>query len=353
MKKYLVKCFAIIVSILIFISCKKEEEAIPVYGFTATPTASTNTVILNNGNDAQSVITISWTKPNYTTSGAIKYTLQFDSPADTSGSTAWANAISIDAGVDVLSKSILGKDLNKIAADLGLYAKEENNLVVRVQSYLGNANISKTIILKVTPYRIPKNYPAIYVAGDFQGWKIVSPKNDGIYEGYIYIPAGGTNEFKLYAQPDWAPTSYGDDGKGNVIVANYAGANFKAPSDGYYLLSVNLNTKKTLLMKTSWGVIGSASPGGWDNDTPMSYDPKTQLWTVSTKMIKEGSFKMRANKEWKLDFGINSSGKLSYANHPWYTYIEQPQLTVPQDGNYTITLDLQDPEFYSYKIKKN
>jgi hypothetical protein len=97
------------------------------------------------------------------------------------------------------------------------------------------------------------------------------------------------------------PTSYGD-GNGDVIVANYAGGNFKAPSDGYYLFSVNLKTMKYLLMKTTWGMIGGATPGGWDKDTPLNYNPSTQSWSVTADMKASGSFKFRANNAWQLDF---------------------------------------------------
>src|SRR5690606_2679809 len=128
---------------------------------------------------------------------------------------------------------------------------------------------------------------------------------------------------------------------------------FTAPAPGYYLLTVNLNTMTYLLIKTSWGIIGAATPGGWDADTEMTYQPGNQVWTVTANMKAGGSFKFRANKAWQLDFGIDEEGNLAYANHPWLPYIDRPQLTVPTDGNYTITLDLHVPGNYSYEIKKN
>ncbi len=68
---------------------------------------------------------------------------------------------------------------------------------------------------------------------------VASVKDDGVYEGYVFIPAGGTNEFKLYAQPAWEPQSYGTLNDGVILGANYSGDNFIAPSDGYYFFSVD------------------------------------------------------------------------------------------------------------------
>jgi hypothetical protein len=147
--------------------------------------------------------------------------------------------------------------------------------------------------------------------------------------------------------------SYGDGGAGTMVVSNAPGGNFKAPSDGYYFFSADMNNLTYILIKTNWGIIGGATPGGWDADTDLTYNAGTQVWTVTANMKKDGSFKFRANHAWQLDFGIDENGDLAYANHPWRAYVDRPQLTVPSDGNYTIKLDLHDPANYSYQITKN
>jgi len=71
-------------------------------------------------------------------------------------------------------------------------------------------------------------------------------------------------------------------------------------------------------------------------------------------MVTAGSFKFRANNAWKIDFGIDATGKLGYVDNPLFPYNGKlSNLTVPSDGNYTITLDLHVPGQYSYKLKKN
>jgi hypothetical protein len=71
-------------------------------------------------------------------------------------------------------------------------------------------------------------------------------------------------------------------------------------------------------------------------------------------MKKNGSFKFRANDQWVLDFAVDGSGKLRYANNPFLGYTDGLlNLSVPEDGNYDITLDLHLPGNYTYILHKN
>lgn len=339
--------------------CEKEPAltSLQKVSFEGPVTVSPGSVVLQVADTSTTVVSISWPAVDYFREVPVTYSIQFTKPGDVA---TWAAAYELEVGVNVLTTSLTGKQLNQIAVDyLGLAPDAEGEIAIRVKSYVDRAAYSEAASLKVTPYQLVTHFPSLWVAGDFQGWDIATAKtivsvtNDGIYEGYIFIPPGGTNEFKLYAQPDWAPVSYGTNNDGSIFESNTVGANFKAPSDGYYLLAVNLNTMTYLLIKTTWGIIGAATPGGWTSDTPMTYDETSQTWTVTANMITGGSFKFRANNAWQLDFGIDADAHLAYANHPWKAYIEQPQLTVPENGNYTITLDLHEPGNYRYDLHKN
>lgn len=325
--------------------------------FTAPATSSTDNVALTEDDSTANVITLSWEKVDYPIDAPVTYSLQFTAAGDTS---TWANMYEMEVGTDVYTATLTGKKLNTIATDeLGLEPEVQSNMAIRVKSYVDRAAYSSPVTVSVTPYKVIVNLPSLWVAGDFQGWDIatapaiVSPNDDGVYEGYIFIPPGGTNEFKIYGQQDWSPISYGTKNDSTVIEANYAGDNFSVPSDGYYLISIDLNKMILLFMKTDWGMIGGATPNGWDSDTMLEFNQETQSWSVTADMIADGSFKFRANQEWKLDLGLDDEGNLAYANHPWKDYVERPQLTVPEDGNYTIVLDLHEPGRYKYSITKN
>ncbi len=54
---------------------------------------------------------------------------------------------------------------------------------------------------------------------------------------------------------------------------------------------------------TTVGIIGSATPGGWDTDTDMVQDASdTSLWTVNIDLT-DGEVKFRANDDWVLNWG--------------------------------------------------
>jgi starch-binding outer membrane protein SusE/F len=362
MKKYLNRFLALATIISLLFACDDDASltVLESASFTAAPDISADNIVITEENKVETLLQISWQEVVFPVEGPVTYTLEFETPNDTTGVNAWAEAVKREIGEDLFSATYSGTELNEIALELGLQPGQEGLIVVRVLGTMSRNIFSQGSAVRVTPIDVPEiiDYPSLYIAGDYQGWNIGAPSkissmnDDGVYEGYIYIPAGGTNEFKLYAQPDWGPTSYGYESDGKIMVANFAGANFAAPSDGYYLFMVNLNDMTYNLIKTSWGIIGGATPGGWDADTPLVYDPETQTWSVTANMKADGSFKFRANNAWALDFG-NEGGKPGYANHPWKPYVEQPHFTVPSDGNYTITLDLHIPGNYAYKIKKN
>ena len=362
MKKQINTFLALVMMVPLLISCE-DDAALTVLqkvSFAGAPDASADAIVITEENKIETLLQISWSEIQFPVEGPVTYTLQFDIPNDTSGINGWSGAISREIGEDILAASYSGSELNDLALELGLEPGVEGAIAVRVQGTMSRNIFSPATAIRVTPIDVPEviDYPSLYIAGDYQGWNIGAPSlissvnDDGIYEGYIYIPAGGTNEFKLYAQPDWGPTSYGYESEGKIMEANFAGANFTAPSDGYYLFMVNLNEMTYQLIKTSWGIIGGATPGGWDADTPLTYDPVTQTWNVTADMKADGSFKFRANNAWMLDFGV-VDGRPAYANHPWKSYVDQPQFTVPSDGNYTITLDLHIPGNYTYILKKN
>lgn len=364
MKKNIIKSLCVIFASALIASCVKDAQitTLGVVNFPQTFNSSTNSLVLNADNDSIKVIDFSWDAATYGIKAAVTYSLQFDLPADTSGATAWSKAIEIEVGDDLMTKSLMGYDINNITINgLGLEAGIVSQVVVRVKSYVDRPAYSNSISLDVNPYTPPViivGYPSIWVAGDFQAWKpataptIVSVKNDSLYEGYIYIPAGGTLQYKYYGQPSSNPVSYGDGGSG-VMIKN-GGANFTAPSAGYYELSANLKTMKWTATKTTWSILGDATPGLWATDTQMNYDVTNQVWTVTVDMKTAGSFKFRANNAWAIDFGIDTQGNIQYADNPLYPYNSGlSNLTVPTDGNYTITLDLHVAGQYTFKLKKN
>lgn len=176
----------------------------------------------------------------------------------------------------------------------------------------------------------------IYVPGNGQGWKpdsapaLHSPKNDGHYTGYAIIDG----EFKFTKERNWNGGEYNGDSfttyaEGFENSKPGEGGNIKCTAAaGIYWLDVNVaegDLNATLI--SSFGLIGSATPGGWDEDTDMEYDEATNTYTW-TGDLGAGEFKFRANDGW----GINLGGSLDDLSQ------DGGNVAIAEAGNYTIVL---------------
>ena len=55
---------------------------------------------------------------------------------------------------------------------------------------------------------------------------------------------------------------------------------------------------------TAWGIIGDATPNGWDADQDMTWNEEKHCWSA-TVTLTDGTFKFRANDGWDINFGGN------------------------------------------------
>jgi len=343
--------------------------------FNAGLTSSANSVTLNGNTDSTNVITLKWAAAVYPAHLAVKYVVQIDVATDTA---LWTNAKTATVGTDVLTKTFKGADINSWALALGIPPNETGNLVFRVQAFEDRFAYSKPVVVSVTTYQhifvappppASLGYPVFYLPGDYQGWSpstagtAAAPtdgvyKTGGVYEGFMYVPAGGTNQFKFTSAPDWNHINYGDSGTAGLLTTDGAAAGMTLPGPGFYEVSANPTTLAWTATLETWAIIGDATPNGWGTETPMTYDPAYHAWKVTLNLIHNGSFKFRANNAWNIDFGIETAtGRLYFADNPIFggggAKGGLDNLTVPEDGNYTIYLDLSDPNTYRYYLDKH
>lgn len=52
----------------------------------------------------------------------------------------------------------------------------------------------------------------------------------------------------------------------------------------------------------NWGIIGSATPTGWDSDTNLEYDLATKIYFITMPLV-EGAFKFRLDDSWTTNYG--------------------------------------------------
>lgn len=352
MKKILKNIGALALTMVVLASCTKDEEMLTIStGESPVLTSSSNALILSKEAAADTVISFSWNPYDVTWSepgqaiGITKYTLEIDSVGQN-----FASPYQIDMTGRTVGK-YNGADFNTLLLNrLQLPAGKESSLEIRLKSMLSENSVpvySNVVGMKVTPYLVSSipDYPSLFVVGSHQGWSpetapaIRSAKNDGAYEGFVNFPEAST-EFKLTTARNWSEPAYGDGGAG---LLSLTGGNVKQEGAGYYYIKFNDKTLAWSAAKTTWALIGAATPGGWDADTPLAYDAEAKVWKA-TVSLTAGEYKFRANGGWDLSLGVGSAeGVLSFGTG---------NLKVEEAGTYDVVLDLSNGAYYMSKLTK-
>lgn len=148
--------------------------------------------------------------------------------------------------------------------------------------------------------------PVLYMAGDANGWATNDylAGEDGVhFTGFMYLNQNG---FKFCTQPEWKGTNYG----ANFDTAKNAANITMTEEASYYKVDVDLESKSYVLTPiTTIGIIGSASPNGWDSDVDMTYVPynaetkELGYWEAKNITLASGEIKFRANDDWAINWG--------------------------------------------------
>ena len=153
-----------------------------------------------------------------------------------------------------------------------------------------------TLDMNNLTYTVQK--PILYMAGDANGWKHsdVLKSEDGVhYTGYMYLNQNG---FKFCTQKNWNGTNYGGaffgESEDNIMMTQEA---------GFYQVDVDLSAKTYTLTPFTIGIIGNATPTGWDSDTNMTYNPEEHCWELKNVTLSDGEMKFRHTNDWSLSWG--------------------------------------------------
>ena len=148
--------------------------------------------------------------------------------------------------------------------------------------------------------------PILYMAGDANGGATNDylAGEDGVhFTGFMFLNQNG---FKFCTQPEWKGTNYG----ANFDTAPNAANITMTEEAGYYKVDVDLESKSYVLTPiTTIGIIGSASPKGWDSDVDMTYVPynaetkELGYWEIKDVTFTSGEIKFRANDDWAINWG--------------------------------------------------
>ncbi|MEM9548986.1 MAG: SusF/SusE family outer membrane protein [Bacteroidota bacterium] len=187
---------------------------------------------------------------------------------------------------------------------------------------LGNAQITSVgIIGSATPMGWDADTDMTQDPNDTAVWTINIDLTDGAV--------------KFRANDDWAinwgftdfPTGVGiQDGPDIPVVAGNYDVSFNHVT-GVYSFS----------FESPIGIIGSATPGGWDNDTDMFYSEAEGLFFITLDLVV-GAAKFRQDNDWAINWG--GDGFPSGIGTQ-----DGPDIMVPTAGTYYITLDTASGEY--------
>jgi len=265
--------------------------------------------------------------------------------------TDFADPVTLFSGVQADVMKVKVSDLNtallkKFPADAttSVDLRLRANLVVDAGTgALGTTSkpltyISDVKTVNVTPY----GYPRLNLVNSGIDQKIESVLGDGVYSGFVKLNVN--NPFTL-SDPD-TNTSYGDAG-GALAVDGNPIAVPSDPGSGWYEMTADVNALTYKLDPYMIGLVGSATPNGWDApDQKMDYDAKTGTWNITIDLV-DGDIKFRLNDGWAWNLGGTPDNLVHNGDNIPVTA-----------GNYTISLTITNAtpvgsETGTYTIVKN
>ncbi|MBE9583305.1 SusE domain-containing protein [Mucilaginibacter sp. JRF] len=356
MKTYIIKSLFIAMTLLVMQACKKDTVTVrsAAEGTASTLKASATDVQLSSEKADNNAVTFTWDKADYGYNAAVQYTLQIDKKGN---KFAAAREYALDGTAAFEQKFTVG-DFNNSLVLMGFTPGAAAELEVRVKSELRpnvDTLFSNVIEIKATPYAVIVNYPSLYVPAAYQGWspataeKVASIFDNKEYEGYVNFTDPSNLIFKFTNDVNWT-TTYGwasstnTDSKSEGTFASGASGNLFVPSTGYYILKANTKNNTWEAQKTTFGIVGDATPGGWDNDTNMSFNATTKEWTV-TANLSVGKLKFRANGNWTINYGDNNPAN-------GFLKLNGGDIPITSAGRYAIVLNLSIAGNYTYSITK-
>ncbi|MEN2436030.1 SusF/SusE family outer membrane protein [Weeksellaceae bacterium A-14] len=285
----------------------------PVTGPVITAPVTSSELVLDPNNPEAEAATVKWS--DYTKYGVdVEYLVEIAKKGEETFTTAgkvknetslvWSNY-----------------DFNDAALKAGAQAGVENEMDLRVTattvSVGGTITIHSAVVtVKVTPYA---TFTPLFLIGDATaaGWDnlpdnikmfplLASATNVNAYTFTGYFKAGS---FKIVKEKGSWDTQYGYAAAGTLSTN---GENIPVPAAGYYKLSIDVGKLTYTLDAISEpsnsyptiGIIGNATPNGWDGSTPMvqsSVDP--HMWYLANITLSSGEMKFRANNSWDVNWG--------------------------------------------------
>ncbi len=162
----------------------------------------------------------------------------------------------------------------------------------------------------------------------------------GVHSWYGVVTFADAGEYKFRANDAW-DVNYG----GDLASLTNGGDNIPTPGAGAYYIILSTadegETWSASVTEVGWGIIGDATPGGWDTDTDLvsqGFDGGTSTYTINIDLV-DGQVKFRAGDDWAHNIG----GDVTFLT------VDGDNISVGA-GNYDVTLSYNG-EVYSATIQ--
>ena len=342
MNKKIVLYISFIGLIGLLFSCEKDEDQIFMLDTPVAPTLINVPDLTLERSNGSNTLEFTGTPVDPGFQASANYFLQ----AAEAG-TDFADPLTIISDIQVNSLKIKVSDLNgillkKFPADVATSVDLRIRAVLVVDAGTGAPGtsadpfeyFSETKTVSVTPYGLPR----LDLINSGTDQKIESALGDGSYAGFVKLDA--TMPFTLL-DPD-TDTQYGTDGSALAVDGNP----FAVDASGWYQMSADVNAMTYSMNAYMIGLVGSATPNGWDTpDQKMDYDAQTGTWYITIDLV-DGDIKFRLNDGWAWNLGGTTDNLVHNGDNIPVTA-----------GNYTITLTITNAaagsETGTYTIVKN
>ncbi|MCK9624925.1 MAG: SusF/SusE family outer membrane protein [Bacteroidales bacterium] len=356
MKKFRNIIWMALLSMVVLSSCEVDSASKVTLLSDPVPSVleslTSSSFVLEKVNKDVTFQTFTWSETDF---GGIDLPASYELQMALAG-TDFANPIKLYKGV-LNSATLTIGEFNGFLKKIKAVESQENNVELRVITTLNTdrsaiiesipAVVSESIAITVTPYADIVVYPAMNIPGGYQGWDptntttaIYDVSGTDTYQGYVYIK--DNTELK-FARGSWNE-NWGVDGtasySGSTISGKFAsgGGNISVNmGSGVYYFYMDFSSMTFIVEKTNWGIIGSATPTGWDSDTDMIYDVDKNLLKI-TLNFTAGEFKFRANDGWDNNYGFDPD-----VTDPEKA-LKKGGSNIPiEEGQYTIALKIFQP----------
>lgn len=343
-------------------SCSEEKD--PIYdnadGKASTLDAINGDYVLNAAND--NFATFKFSKADFGVNVATQYTIQASLTQEFTEAKDLESNTYPESGFLVTSAKMN-------AALLGWDATPGTPVTVyfRTMAYVLNLSSKPTAMVlysnvissSITPFSGEKEYPKVWIIGDYCGWShdksqfLFSFASNDTYQAIVDFGEKAASGFKVTGIAGWDDScNWGTDGNATApeaeassipLISSGGSSNISCYSNRFYRLKFSTTTlvlSKDLSFKTL-SIVGDAGSqvSGWGGaEVDLNFDTTKQRFWADVEFAN-GEFKFRTDHDWGTSFGSKTEGKLDGGDN-----------IKVSAGKYRVYVNISNPDDMTYEL---